>query len=149
MKKPIPHILLVEDSPEDREAVMRAFARIGLDRAVLYCDDGDSALDYLYRRGDYSDPASSPRPGLILLDLNLPGTDGRDVLSRVKSDPLLCRIPIVILTTSSDPADVDACYGAGANSYLQKSLASEGVYETIRGLKDYWLELSLLPSFGC
>lgn len=143
--RPTPLILLVEDSPEDREATTRAFARLGVRNAFVYCGDGDSALDYLYRRGRYSDPADSPRPGLILLDLNLPGTDGREVLSAVKSDAVLGRIPIVVLSTSSAPTDVDSSYLAGANSYLQKPVEGRGLYETIARIKDYWLDLTLLP----
>ena len=92
------HILIVEDSPEDFEATVRVLRRCGLKNAVFQCVDGDDALDYLYRRGRYAGTGMPPRPGIILLDLNLPGTDGREVLETVKMDPVLRRIPVVILT---------------------------------------------------
>src|SRR3954454_21049656 len=82
-------ILLVEDSPEDFETTERAFRRSGLKNPIYRCADGDEALDFLHRRGQYADPHKSPRPGVILLDLNLPGTDGREVLSDIKNDPSL------------------------------------------------------------
>src|SRR5215208_4460697 len=117
MVTPKQPILLVEDSPEDVETTRRAFQRSGLRNPVFHCSTGDEALDYLFRRGAYADPASSPRPGVILLDLNLPGTDGREVLEEIKRDGDLKQIPVVVLTTSSDDRDVTACYRAGANSY--------------------------------
>jgi len=107
-------ILLVEDSPEDFEATQRAFRKSGLKNPLVRCEDGDQALDYLYRRGEYADPARSPRPGVVLLDLNLPGTDGRQVLSEIKGDERLRDIPVVVLTTSADERDITACYRAGA-----------------------------------
>ncbi|HEV7519056.1 MAG TPA: response regulator, partial [Thermoanaerobaculia bacterium] len=113
-------ILLVEDSPEDYEATERAFRKSGLKNPIHRCTDGDEALDYLFRRGAYADPARSPRPGIVLLDLNLPGTDGREVLETVKADDSLKQIPVIVLTTSADERDVQACYLAGANSYIQK-----------------------------
>src|SRR5262250_2498869 len=95
-------ILLVEDSPEDFEATERAFRKSGLKNPIHRCVDGDEALDYLYRRGRYANPARSPRPGIVLLDLNLPGTDGREVLEAVKKDDVLKQIPVIVLTTSAD-----------------------------------------------
>jgi CheY-like chemotaxis protein len=138
-------ILLVDDSPEDRHATTRAFRRTGMEAPIVYCADGDDALDYLYGRGDYARPGTSVRPSLILLDLNLPGTDGREVLEQLKNDSELCNIPIVILTTSSDPRDVNASYQAGANSYIQKPMDSDGLYDTVRNLKHYWLDTVILP----
>ena len=138
-------ILLVDDSPEDRTATIRAFKRSGFDKPIYHCTDGDDALDYLYQRGSYANDAPTERPSLILLDLNLPGTDGREVLEQLKGDQTLRDIPVVVLTTSSDPRDVNASYRAGANSYIQKPMDRDGLYNAIRQLKDYWFDVVLLP----
>ncbi|HYN21876.1 MAG TPA: response regulator [Thermoanaerobaculia bacterium] len=138
-------ILLVEDSPEDYAATERAFRRSGLKNELHRCEDGEEALDYLYRRGKYADPASSPRPGVILLDLNLPGTDGRQVLSEIKAADQLKDIPVVVLTTSVDERDITACYRAGANSYIQKPVDVDGFFKAIERLKGYWFEVVILP----
>ncbi|HKV07750.1 MAG TPA: response regulator [Thermoanaerobaculia bacterium] len=141
-------ILLVEDSPEDFETTERAFRKSGLRNPIFRCSDGDEALDYLHRRGAYADPATSPRPGVILLDLNLPGTDGREVLSEIKADPALKQIPVVVLTTSKDERDVDACYKAGASSYIQKPVDLDGFIKAIERLNGYWFEVVILPKVG-
>lgn len=138
-------ILLVEDSPEDFEATRRALNKSGLKNPIYRCADGDEALDFLYRRGEYGDAAKAPRPGIILLDLNLPGTDGREVLSEIKKDDLLKQIPVIVLTTSTDDRDVDACYRAGANSYIQKPVDMDGFIRAIERLNDFWFEVVILP----
>ncbi len=138
-------ILLVEDSPEDFETTQRAFRRSGLKNPIFRCADGDEALDFLHRRGGYADPDKAPRPGVILLDLNLPGTDGREVLSDIKADPALQQIPVIVLTTSSDDRDIDACYRAGASSYIQKPVDLDGFMKAIERLNDYWFEVVILP----
>lgn len=145
LRTPNQPILLVEDSPEDYEATVRAFNKSGLKNPIVRCDDGDSALDYLFRRGSYADPESSPRPGVILLDLNLPGTDGREVLQEIKRHEQLRHIPIIVLTTSTDERDVDACYQAGANSYIQKPVDMDGFIRAIERLNGYWFEVVVLP----
>lgn len=138
-------ILLVEDSPEDFEATVRAFNRAGLKNSIVHCEDGDSALDYLFRRGRYADPDSSRRPGVILLDLNLPGTDGRAVLQEIKKHEQLRHIPVIVLTTSTDERDVEACYQSGANSYIQKPVDMDGFIRAIERLNGYWFEVVVLP----
>ncbi len=138
-------ILLVEDSPEDFEATLRAFQKSGLKNTVMRCEDGDEALDYLNRRGKYADPERSPRPGVILLDLNLPGTDGRQVLNEIKNSERLRDIPVVVLTTSADERDITACYRAGANSYIQKPVDIDGFMKAIERLNGYWFEVVILP----
>jgi two-component system response regulator len=135
-------ILLVEDSPEDYETTKRAFQRSGLKNPIVRCSDGDEALDFLFRRGRFVD---APRPGVVLLDLNLPGTDGREVLTEMKTDPELRQIPVIVLTTSSDDRDVSACYQAGASSYIQKPVDLEGFMRAIERLNDYWFEVVILP----
>ena len=137
-------ILLVEDSPEDFEATRRALQRSGVENPIHLCTDGDDALDFLYRRGRHADPPA-PRPGIILLDLNLPGTDGREVLEEIKRDDTLKQIPVVVLTTSNDERDVAACYLAGANSYVQKPVDFEGFMRAIDRLRGYWFEVVILP----
>jgi CheY-like chemotaxis protein len=136
--------MVVEDSPEDFAATTRGFRKAGLRNPIIHCRDRDEALEYLHRRGDYADPESAPRPGVILLDLNLPGTDGREVLADIKSNDELRSIPVVVLTTSNDERDIEACSRAGANSYVQKPVDLHGFIEAIRRLKDYWLEVSIL-----
>lgn len=139
------HILLVEDSEVDYETVIRAFKKGKLDNPIIRCPDGDDALDYLHRRGRYADPALSPRPVLVLLDLNLPGTDGREVLEEMKSDQDLKDIPVIVMTTSSDQRDVERCYKDGANSYVTKPVTFEGYLEAVKRLHMYWFETVLLP----
>ena len=138
-------ILLVEDSPEDREATIRALKRAGVANPIYCCASGDEALDYLLQRDKYADPAPAPRPNLILLDLNMPGTDGREVLAEIKKSDTLRSIPVIILTTSTDIRDVTSCYQMGANSYVKKPVDLEGFMLSIQRLKDYWFEVVVLP----
>ncbi len=145
LRTPNQPILLVEDSPEDYEATVRAFNRSGLKNPIIRCEDGDEALDYLFRRGRHADAQESPRPGVILLDLNLPGTDGREVLQEIKRHEQLRQIPVIVLTTSTDERDVDACYQAGANSYIQKPVDIDGFIRAIERLNGYWFEVVVLP----
>ena len=138
-------ILIVEDSPEDYEATVRAFRKAGLANSIMRCENGEEALDYLYRRGVYADPEKSPRPGIILLDLNMPGLDGRGLLTIIKNDNNLKKIPVVVLTTSSDERDIDKCYEEGANSYINKPVDLNGLMIAIQRLRDYWFEIVILP----
>ena len=138
-------ILLVEDSPEDTEVVLRAFRKSGLVNPIRHCADGDEALDYLHRRGRYAEPDAAPRPSVILLDLNMPGTDGREVLSEIKQTEELRQIPVVVLTTSSDERDIEKCYAMGANSYIKKPVDLDGFMRAVQLLKDYWLQIVILP----
>ena len=138
-------ILLVEDSPEDYEATMRALRKSRLRNPIYWCKNGDLALDFLYQRGQYADPVQAPRPGIILLDLNMPGTDGREVLSSIKAHDGLKSIPVIILTTSSDERDIAACYQAGANSYVTKPVDLDGLFHALQRLQEFWLELAVYP----
>jgi two-component system, response regulator len=135
-------ILLVEDSPEDYESMLRAFQKAGLANPIVRCATGDEALDFLHRRGTCVD---APSPGIILLDLNLPGTDGREVLQDIKRTEELQQIPVVVLTTSNDSRDVTECYRAGANSYIQKPVDVDGFLRAMQSLRDYWFEVVILP----
>jgi len=135
-------ILIVEDSDIDYETTIRAFKKSNMINPVQRCEDGEEALDYLYQRNQYS---ASSRPDLILLDLNLPGTDGREVLEEIKQDPNLKTIPVIVLTTSSDARDINKCYQAGANSYINKPVDLKGFFEAIKRLRDFWFEVAILP----
>jgi two-component system, response regulator len=147
MTKPEHLVLLVEDSEEDYEATLRALRRSGLANPIARCVDGDDTLDYLYQRGAYS-PLTAPRPDVILLDLNLPGTDGREVLAEIKKSEQLKSIPVIVLTTSADERDVERCYQLGANSYIRKPVDLDGFLRAIQLMKEYWFEIVLLPTNG-
>jgi CheY-like chemotaxis protein len=138
-------LLLVEDSPEDFEATTRALKKAGLTRPIVRCHDGDECLDYLHRRGRYSDVETAPRPILIMLDLNLPGTDGREVLTEIKTDCVLRSIPVIVLTTSTDERDIERCYQAGANGYITKPVDLAGFMRAIQRFKDFWFETVIIP----
>lgn len=142
---PTKTILIAEDSDDDFLATERAFRKSGLANPIRRCTNGDQVLDYLYRRGEFSDPVKSPRPGIVLLDLNLPGTDGREVLRVVKSDPKLHKIPVIVLTTSDAEQDIVRCYDAGANSYVKKPVDMQGFVLAITRLQEYWFEVAVLP----
>lgn len=139
-------ILLVEDSEDDYEATTRAFQKANLHNPVTWCRSGQDALDFLKRQGAYTGKAE--KPGLILLDLNMPGIDGRKTLQLIKEDGRLKKIPVIILTTSADERDVDACYQMGANTYVQKPVSFDGLIEAIKRLREYWFEIALLPKDG-
>ena len=135
-------ILLVEDSDDDYLMTKRAFDKASLKNEMIRVTTGDEALDFFYKQNQYH---AALRPLIILLDLNLPGTDGKDVLKIAKADASLKTIPIVILTTSNDERDIEGCYRAGANTYIKKPVEFTGFLKTISSLKDFWLEVSLLP----
>jgi CheY-like chemotaxis protein len=131
-------ILVVDDSTDDFEATKRAFGKANLHNPIKHARSGEVALAYL-RSED------ATRPGLILLDLNMPGLDGRKTLEIIKRTPNLKKIPVVILTTSDDERDVKACYELGANTYVQKPVDFDGLIAAVQRLKEYWFEIALLP----
>jgi len=137
-------IIIVEDSNEDYDATLRAFKKVNLNNKVLRFEMGDDCLDYLFGRGEYEGEIPL-LPGLIMLDLNLPGLDGREVLKIIKETSFLKKIPVVVLTTSDDERDIEACYNDGANSYIQKPVNFQGFIEAITKLKEYWFEIAILP----
>jgi len=138
-------ILLVEDDLAHAEIIRRNFAGFRLANRLIHVADGQAALDYLYRQGDFTDPASSPRPGLVLLDLRLPKVDGLEVLAKVKADPDLGRIPIVVLTTSAAESDMIKAYGSHANSYLVKPVDFPQFVALMESLGYYWLACNEYP----
>ncbi|AMJ65534.1 response regulator [Hymenobacter sp. PAMC 26628] len=141
---PLKPVLVVEDSAEDYTALGRAFRKHALQNPVLRCEDGDQALDYLL---GYGKAVGWPQvlPSIVLLDLNMPGTDGRAVLEVLKNDPRLSYIPVIVFSTSSSATDIDACYQLGANSYLAKPIDYAALEEKIRVTIQYWLETAELP----
>ena len=138
-------ILIVEDNDYEFRQAQRAFQQSRLGNPIYRCVDGDDALDFLHQRGEYADPAKAPRPGIILLDLGLPRTNGREVLLEVKSHPDLKTIPVIVLTKSDDERDIRSCYEAGANSYIRKPVTFDGYLEAIRRLEQYWFHIVILP----
>lgn len=138
-------ILMAEDDPDDRELAREAFVESRLINDLRFVESGDELLDYLKRRGAYSAPGAAPTPGLVLLDLNMPGMDGREALERIKSDPDLRHIPVVVMTTSRAEEDVLRSYQHGANSYITKPVSFEGLGVVVRMLERYWLQIVDLP----
>ncbi|HEY9825684.1 MAG TPA: response regulator [Stenomitos sp.] len=138
-------MLIVEDSNDDFRMLQRLMQRMEVRNPIHRCTNGDEALDFLYQEGIYKDAEGLPKPSVILLDLNLPGLDGRDVLERLKQDRQLKEIPIVVFTTSSNPRDVELCYQKGANGYLIKPTNAEELRKTIQAFVEYWLEANVSP----
>ena len=138
-------ILMADDDADDRLLAQDAFEENRLGNELRFVEDGEELLDYLYRRGKYVDPKSSPRPGIILLDLNMPRLDGREALKEIKADPDLHSIPIIVLTTSNAEEDIARTYDLGVNSFITKPVTFEGLVEVIKKTGWYWLEIVELP----
>jgi CheY-like chemotaxis protein len=136
---PVPVILLVEDDPDHTELVRRAIEELGRGVRLVALADGEIALDYLFRRGEWADPERSPKPDFVFLDLRLPRLDGFSVLREIKSAPALRHIPVVVLTSSSSDRDVEQAYAEHANSYLVKPHDYERLVTLLGRARDYWL----------
>lgn len=140
-------ILMIEDSDEDYVAVQRIFKKSNYDFQLKRTSDAVQALDFLLARGEYTTNRDSGIvPSLILLDLNLPGLDGRELLLQLKRDDRLKEIPIVILTTSNNPRDILYCYRNGANGYQIKTVGFEKFFNSIRSMISYWFETATIPT---
>ncbi len=139
-------ILMAEDDEEDRMLTTEAFEEVKLANDLRFVNDGEELMDYLYRRGRYSNPESSPRPGLILLDLNMPKKDGREALKEIKSDSKLRQIPIVVLTTSKSEEDIFRTYDLGVNSFITKPVSFASLVAIVKTLSEYWFEIVELTS---
>jgi CheY-like chemotaxis protein len=138
---------LADDDEEDRELTRDALQDARLANEMRFAVDGQDLMDYLKREGAYADPsADAPRPGIILLDLNMPKKDGREALAEIKSDPSLRRIPIVVLTTSKDEEDVFRTYDLGVSSFITKPVTFAGLVDVMRTWTRYWFELVELPN---
>jgi CheY-like chemotaxis protein len=138
-------ILLADDDADDRKLTHDAFMENRLANEFHAVEDGEELLDYLYRRGKYESMRGEPLPGLILLDLNMPRKDGREALKEIKADPILRRIPIVVLTTSKAEEDIVRSYDLGVNSYVTKPVTFKSLVELIKVLGRYWFEVVELP----
>ncbi len=138
-------ILLADDDEDDRLLAIDALREAKLANEIATVADGEELMDYLYHRGRYSDPATSPRPGLILLDLNMPKKDGREALDEIRADHELRRIPVVVLTTSEAEEDILRTYELGVNSFITKPVSFEGLVRIMQTLRSYWLEIVRLP----
>jgi CheY-like chemotaxis protein len=136
-------ILLVEDSPADILLTREAFEESRILNTLHVAEDGVQAMDFLHRRGEH---ASAPRPDLILLDLNLPRKNGREVLAEIKADPDLRKIPIVVLTTSSADEDILKAYDLNANCYVVKPVGFENFMQAVQSIRHFWFSVVTLPS---
>lgn len=140
----MPHkeILLVEDNPDDVELTRLAFEEANVANHLVVARDGAEALDYLFARGRYASRDASVLPSIVLLDLNLPKLDGREVLQAIRADPATRELPVIVLTTSAEPFDVEASYALGVNSYIQKPVDFEQFVWAVRQVGLYWLVLN-------
>jgi CheY-like chemotaxis protein len=136
---------MADDDADDRQLTNEALEDARLINDIRFVEHGEELLDYLHRRGKYAPPAEAPRPGLILLDLNMPRKDGRTVLKEIKSDPDLRTIPVVVLTTSKSDEDIYRSYDLGVNSYIVKPVTFEALVDTLQTLEKYWFEIVELP----
>lgn len=138
-------ILLADDDADDRMLAKDALEENRLANDLRFVEDGEELLDYLLQRGRYADPERAPRPGLILLDLNMPRKDGREALREIKAHADLRRIPIVVLTTSKAEEDILRTYDLGVNSFITKPVTFAGLVDLMRALGRYWFEIVELP----
>ncbi|AAS69808.1 response regulator [Leptospira interrogans] len=139
------HILVAEDDPDDRLLMKDGFRENNLANPLHFVKDGEELFEFLRNEGEYSDILKYPKPGIILLDLNMPRMDGREALKTIKSIPELKKIPVIVLTTSREEEDMFKTYDLGANSFIRKPVEFEAFLETIRALGKYWLEIVELP----
>ena len=138
-------ILLIEDNPDDIELTRIAFTEAGIEPRLVVVRDGAEALDYLFARGKHADRDPASLPSLVLLDLNLPKVDGREVLQAIRANEATRTLPVVVLTTSAEPFDVDATYALGVNSYIRKPVDFEQFVWAVKQVGLYWLVLNETP----
>jgi CheY-like chemotaxis protein len=136
---------MADDDADDRQLTREALADARLINDMRFVENGEELLDYLRGLGKYAPPAVAPRPGLILLDLNMPRKDGRTVLQEIKQDPDLRTIPVVVLTTSKSDEDIYRSYDLGVNSYIVKPVTFEALVDILQTLEKYWFEIVELP----
>jgi CheY-like chemotaxis protein len=138
-------ILVADDDADDRLLIQDAFHESRLANTLKFVQDGEELMDYLLHRGRFADPASAPRPGLVLLDLNMPKKDGREALKEIRANPELRTLPVVVLTTSKAEEDVYRTYNLGVNSFITKPVTFEALVTIARELGRYWFEIVELP----
>jgi len=139
------HILLAEDDPDDRLLTRRALKKSRLANSIATVENGEELMRYLRREGEYRD-ADALRPGLILLDLNMPRMDGREALKEIKSDPGLRRIPVIVLTTSEAEQDILQSYDLGVNAFVTKPVTFDGLADAIEAIGEFWFQIVKLPT---
>ena len=139
------NILMADDDPDDRQMTKEALEENYLLNKIFFVEDGEELINYLKRKGKYTDPETSPRPGLILLDLNMPKKDGREALREIKSDESLKRIPVIVFTTSKAEEDIIKSYNLGVNCFISKPVTFSGLLEVTRYIGQYWFEIVELP----
>lgn len=147
MAEAIKPILLVEDNPDHAEITIDAIKTSNVVNPVVWVEDGEAALDYLYRRGRYAD-CTDPNPALVLLDIKLPGIDGLEVLAKIRADDRFAGLPVVMLTTSSQEAEIIKAYMSHANSYVVKPMNFKDFYEKVQNLNIYWTITNTCPEMG-
>jgi CheY-like chemotaxis protein len=138
-------ILLADDDEEDLQMTVEALRENRLGNDLRVTRDGEELMDYLLRRGEYANPTDAPMPGLILLDLNMPKKDGREALAEIKTNSLLRKIPVIVLTTSKAEEDIFRSYDLGVNSFITKPVTFAGLAEAIKVMARYWFEIVELP----
>lgn len=138
-------ILMADDDEDDRLMTKEALEEAKVSNELRFVEDGEELMNYLYQWGKYSEPGRAPRPGLILLDLNMPKKDGREALKEIKENPELRQIPITVLTTSKAEEDICNTYNLGVNSFITKPHAFEDLVKLITALAKYWFETVQLP----
>ncbi len=138
-------ILVAEDDPDDRCLIKDAFDEAEITNPLFFVEDGEELMDFLYNKNKFLDKKRFPRPGLILLDLNMPKKDGRQALSEIKSDKELKKIPVTILSTSDNEEDIINSYILGVNSFITKPQSFNLLVEVMRSIKNYWLNTAELP----
>jgi CheY-like chemotaxis protein len=141
-------ILLVEDSADDVLLIQRAFRKANLINPISVVDDGEKAIQYLTGAGEYADRARHPLPVLVLLDLKLPRKSGHEVLAWIKQHPSFKRVPVVVLTSSTETVDVNRAYDLGANSYLVKPVGFDDLFAMVKTLQPYWMIMNHKPDVG-
>jgi CheY-like chemotaxis protein len=146
IRKGIRVVLMADDDEDDLLLVKDAFRAAGIPVELRSVLDGEELLEYLFRRNKYEDSFLSPEPSLILLDLNMPKKDGREVLAEIKAHPILRQIPVVVLTTSREALDIKRCYEMGASSYVTKPNSFNALVDLLSTVGKYWLETVELPS---
>lgn len=137
-----PVILMADDDEDDRLLVREALAEARVPGELRVVPDGGRLLDYLYRLDEYSEPGRSPRPRLVLVDLNMPRVDGHEALRRIRAEPAFRVLPVVVLTTSRADADIARGYELGANTVITKPASFDGMVELMRALSHYWFEIA-------
>lgn len=140
------NLLIADDDPDDRMMTQAALEESYLLNSLYFVENGQELMDFLKRRGKYTDPATSPRPDLILLDLNMPRKDGREALMEIKADPDLRAVPIIVLTTSKSEEDILKSYDLGVNCFISKPVLFEELINVMRSIGQYWFDIVKLPN---